>query len=122
MMVPGSNLLNMALGVIQPTLNVTYQEYQGKVTNEFGTNVVQYGPEVPLTGVSVQPMTKAQVKQTGLELNRSYVQIWTTTNVQGGYRGRENDLINWAGHKWQVMPDSDWLIQDGWTRIIAVKL
>lgn len=122
MMIPGSNLLNMALGVIQPTANVSYQEYQGKTTNEFGTTVAQYGPETLLTWVSVQPMTKAQAKQTGLELNKSYIQIWTTTNVQGGYRGRENDLISWAGYKWQVMPDSDWMIQDGWTRIIAVKL
>lgn len=122
MMVPGSNLLNMALGVIQPTANVTYQEYVGKGENEFGTTVPQYGPEKPLIGVSVQPMSKQQVKQTGLELNRSYIQIWSTTNVQGGYRGRENDIIVWAGYKWQVMPDSDWMIQDGWTRIVAVKL
>lgn len=122
MMIPGSNLLNMALGVIQPTLNVTHQEFMGKATNEFGTTVAQYSAEKPLVGVSVQPISKQQIKQTGLELNKSYIQIWSTTNVQGGYRGRENDLVLWAGHKWQVMPDSDWMIQDGWTRIIAVKL
>lgn len=122
MIVPGSNLLNMALGVIQPTANVTYQEYMGKAENEFGTTVVQYGPEKPILGASVQPMSKQQIKQTGLELNKSYIQIWTINSVQGGYRGRENDLIVWAGYKWQVMPDSDWMIQDGWTRIVAVKL
>lgn len=122
MMVPGSNLLNMALGVIQPTRGATVEGYLGEVENDFGGTEVSYKPAAPLVNVSIQPMSKQQTQQTGLALNKSYIQIWVNHQIQGAYRGRQNDIINWAGYRWEVQPDADWMIQDGWVRIIAVKL
>lgn len=122
MMVPGSNLLNMALGVIQPTRGATVKEYLGEVDNAFGGTEVSYRDPKPLVNVSIQPMTKQQVQVSGLAVNKTYIQIWVSQSVQGAYRGRQNDIVTWAGYDWEVQPDSDWLIQDGWVRIIAVKL
>lgn len=121
-MIPGSNLLQMALQVIAPTQNVAYREYLGEQDNEFGSTNVAYGSVTPLYGCSVQPVTKAQIQQTGLAVNKEYIYVWTSNNVEGAYRGRQNDLILWDGSNYEVMPEEDWVRQDGWKRITAVKL
>lgn len=122
MMVPGSNLLNIALSVIQPTSGVFVKKFQGDGENSFGGTVKTYTDPLPLNGVSVQPVTKEQIQQTGLALNKEYIYIWTRSDVESAYRGRQCDLINWNGEDYEVAPESDWIKQDGWKQVTAVKL
>lgn len=119
-MIPGSNLLRMALTVIAPTQNVAYRAYMGEHENSFGGTVPNYGTTTPLFGVSVQPITKEQIQQMGLAVNKRYVSVWTLTDVEAAWRGRQNDILLWSGSEWEVLPQEDWIIQDGWRVITAV--
>ena len=121
-MIPGNNLLRMALQVIAPTQGVAFQQYLGEQENDFGGTAVSYGPTTPLFNVSVQPVTKSQIQQMGLAVNKSYITVWCDSQIEGSYRGRQNDIILWDGAKWEVQPESDWIKQDGWEQILAVKL
>lgn len=121
MIVPGSNILNMALGVIQPTPGAFVEEYLGEKENEFGKLVVTYGERTPLRLCSIQPLPKAKAQINGLDVNKSYITIWAVGNVKAAYRGHQGDRVSWCGQTYEVLPDSDWLVQDGWTKILAVK-
>lgn len=121
-MIPGMNLLQTAMQVITPTSGVAVKAYLGEGENDFGSTVVQYADAVPLFNCSVQPVKKEQIQVLGLAVNKNYIGVWTTTNSEGAYRGRQNDIILWNGKSWEVMPEEDWMVQDGWTHILAVQL
>lgn len=122
MMVPGSNLLQLALGVIQPSTGVVLEVYLGERENNFGKTVVTYEPPIPWPFVSVQPVTKEQIQLNGLAVNKDYITIWATADINGAYRGKQNDKVTWNGHSWAIMPEQDWFKQDGWVQVLAVRL
>ena len=121
MFVPGSNLLSIALHAITPTGGAEVKRFLGESTNDFGSVIKTYSDPVPMVGCSVQPVTSATIQQLGLSLTKSYVNIWTQSNVQVGYDGRQGDLIVWDGAEWEVMSPTNWQVQDGWKQIIAVR-
>lgn len=121
-MIPGSNLLNMALSVIQPTSGAAYQAYVGEIENDMGTTVNTYGPTTPLFGASIQPLTMAQVQVNGLAIDKNYVTVWMQNVLEGAYRGRQCDRILWNNATWEVLPESNWMVQDGWKTVTAVML
>lgn len=122
MMIPGANLLQIALGVIQPTSGVTLEVYLKERDNDFGGTVVEYEPPIPWPMVSVQPVTKEQAQINGLAVNKDYITIWVTKDLTGAYRGKQNDRVTWSGHQWAIMPEQDWMFQDGWVQVLAVRL
>lgn len=120
MLVPGSNLLGIALHAINPTGGATYRAYDSEGENEFGTTIKLYKDPVPMLGCSIQPVSYTIVAQLGLDVNKRYVGIWTQHNVQGVYEGRQGDLVDWNGQSWEVTAEDSWIQQDGWKQIIAV--
>jgi hypothetical protein len=121
MLVPGSNLLGIALRAITPTGGAQVKRFVGESTNDFGSVIKTYTDPEPMLGCSVQPVTSATIQQLGLSLTKAYVNIWTQSNVQAGYDGKEGDIILWDGSEWEVLSPTNWQVQDGWKQIIAVR-
>lgn len=121
MLVPGSNLLGIALQAINPTGGVQFKKYLGESENDFGATIKTYSDPAPMLGCSVQPMPASMVQQLGLSLQKQYVNIWTQSNIQVAYEGQEGDIVIWDGAEWEVMSPTSWQVQDGWKQIIAVR-
>ena len=121
MLVPGSNILGIALSAINPTGGIQFKKYLGKTENDFGSTIKTYSDPAPMLGCSVQPMSAAMVQQLGLSLQKSYVNIWTQSSIEIAYDGNEGDIVIWDGAEWEVMSPTSWQVQDGWKQIIAVR-
>lgn len=121
MIVPGSNLLGIALTAISPTGGATYKQFLSETENDMGTTVKVYAEPVTLFGCSIQPVPYTIVSQLGLDVSKQYVGIWTQKDVQGVYEGRQGDLVNWNGADWEVTAEESWMQQDGWKQITAVR-
>ncbi len=121
MRVPGSNILNMALRAIQPTRGVTVRKYLGEGETSTGATVLQYADPVPVLNCSLQPLPTRDIQQLGLTVGKTYIKLIASANLHSAYRGGAGDRINWNGAEFTVLEPTNWFIQDGWTRIIAVK-
>lgn len=121
MLIPGSNLLGIALQAINPTSGATVRFFEGETENNFGTTVKAYSDPVPLFGCSIQPVPYTIIAQLGLDVNKNYVGIWTQKNIQGVYEGRQGDIVNWNGSDWEITAEESWMVQDGWKQITAVR-
>lgn len=121
MLVPGSNILNMALRAIQPTRGVTVRKYLGEGETSTGATVAQYSDPVPVSNCSLQPVPARDVQQLGLTVGRTYIKLISSADLHSAYRGGQGDKINWNGAEFTVLEPTSWIIQDGWTRVIAVK-
>ncbi len=121
MIVPGSNLLNMALRAIQPTRGVTVQKFLGEAENDYGKTVPTYADAIPLINCSVQAVPFRDIQQMGLTLGKTYVKVISNLSLHGAYRGGQGDRILWNGYAFTVLEATNWIVQDGWVRIIAVK-
>lgn len=121
MLVPGSNLLKLALTVIGSQL-VQYQSFVSKETNAAGIKVPTYAAVVPLKG-SFQPVARQYYNQMGLDFNKEYCNWYdpnATVNDLG--RDRKGDRIIFAGKVFEALSSSDWKAVDGWNGTIFVRI
>jgi len=121
MLVPGSNLLGIALGSINPTAGVQIKRFLGQQENDFGKTINAFSVPEPLYGTSVQPLSFRDIQQLGLTTGRQYVTVWIQTGAHSAYRGGAADLILWNSAAWEVLEPTSWKVQDGWTQLVAVK-
>lgn len=120
-MIPGRNNLALAMQLIAPQTGVLHR-YAGRVTNSAGQQVASYAPPVTITGGSIQPVPAARYEQLGLDRTRRYVQWWAPTSIFGAARLRAPDRFAWNGATYEVTQEDDWHAQDGWVRVVAVRL
>lgn len=121
MLVPGSNLLRQALRAIQPTRDVTVRKFLGEAENDFGTTVPTYEDPAPLLNCSVQAVPFRDIQQMGLALGKTYIKVISDLSMHGAYRGGQGDRVGWNGAEFTVLESTNWIVQDGWVRVIAVK-
>lgn len=121
MLVPGSNLLGIALHAINPTSGAQFKKFTGQGENDFGSTIKLYEDPADMLGCSIQPVSAATIQQLGLSLTQSYINIWTQSGIEVAYNGNQGDIIIWAGAEWEVMSPTNWQVQDGWKQIIAVR-
>lgn len=121
MIIPGSNLLNMALRAIQPTAGVTVRKYLGETETAAGATVAAYSDPVPVANCSVQPVPFRDIQQMGLAVGKTYIKLIAATDLHSAYRGGQGDRIRWNGVEFTVLEPGSWFVQDGWVRVIAVK-
>lgn len=127
-MIPGSNLLNMALDLIGAQPDVYWRQQTGRTLDEAGEWVPEYAPPLPVKG-SLQPLSSARYQQLGLDLARRYFTFFTSAPVQGVGRDRSGDLLDIAGRRYQVEAisntdggGSDWSEIDGWREVVVVDI
>lgn len=113
-MIPGINLLNVALGVIgsQPVVYFRDSGQRETLANGNLKTVFEEGKSI-LSG-SVQAMPKEKVIRQGLEESFDYVEWFVSQSVIGDERDYSGDEIKWNGKRWKVGSVEDWSEQDGW--------
>ena len=120
MLVPGSNLLSLALRVIAPQ-SLMHKAFVSRTENAAGDTVSTYAEPVAIQG-SMQAMNMATYQELGLNIAKNYSTLYTTTNVKPTSRDREGDLVTYGGKTWQCESDMHWQVQDGWCMLLCVEI
>lgn len=119
-MIPGSNLLNMALTVIRPQ-TIQFFAFTGRATNAIGLDEATYAAPVAVRG-SVQPVPRSQYQRMGLDYNKRYVNLYASTDIDDLARDTAGDQIEFNGRRYEIMGEDDWFPQDGWNGTLAVDI
>lgn len=120
MIVPGSNLLNMAFNLIaqQP---FDYYRYEGRTTNSIKQYVANYADPVAVTG-SVQPVARNLYQQLGLEWQKAYIIIYASRDILDVGRDDSGDQIEFENDRYNVLSIAPWFGIDGWAQALCVKV
>lgn len=119
-MIPGSNLLRMALGIISPQ-SVQWRAFISRTSNVAGDWESTFAAAVTITG-SMQPVKSSLYEQLGLDLTKNYQNLHTSADVRATTRDREGDLVMFGGKAWQCQSDRDWRMVDGWRVMLMIEV
>lgn len=119
-MIPGKNLLNMALSVISSD-DFIYRKFNGRTTNDIGVDVATYDQDVKLCG-SIQAVPRSVFTLMGLDWKRNYIMIYSSDDINGIARNSSGDRVIFAGNQYQVLSENDWRPIDGWAGILCVAV
>lgn len=121
MIVPGSNLLGLALTLIAPQ-GVEWSRATGRTENDLGQWVTTYDAPVALWG-SWQPLAAAKYTELGLDLAKRYFVFYVSASVASIERAQSPDVLVRDGRRHVVEDsDSDWLTIDGWRGVLCVDV
>ena len=118
--VPGCNLLNMALRVIQRQ-SITYYQFSGRTLNSVGQDVTTYAAPVTIFG-SWQPIPRNLNEEWGLDLQKDYFTFFSSNNILDVTRDVSGDQLVFMTKRYQVESDTDWYQLDGWKGIICCDI
>lgn len=121
MFVPGSNLLNMALRHIKPQSPTMWRKFLSKTKNAQGIDVPTYAAAVEIVA-SVQAVQRTLYNQLGLDRQKKYVTIYTTTPLTDVERDGMGDMIEYGGVTYLVQSLTKWADQDGWSQGICIEV
>lgn len=121
MIVPGSNLLGLALTVIGST-GAEWHRYIGREPNAVGQFVDTYAEPVALWG-SWQPVPKEKYTDQGLDLAKTYFAFYVSAAVESIEREQPGDILVVGGQRYKVESSGgDWYKIDGWRGILCVEI
>jgi hypothetical protein len=124
MMVPGSNILALALTVIGST-PVQYFQFLSDEPGPTGLSTATYAAPVTVLKGSVQPVDRARYTQYGLNYEKSYV-AWFVPNVAASSITRnpdnDGDVIEANGRRYQLMSGTNWFSIDKWLSLLGVDI
>ena len=118
--IPGQNLLNMALTVIQQQ-TVQYYQYSTRSLNAVGQDVTVYLHAVNIVG-SWQPVPKDLYQSYGLDLQKEYFTLYTSNNVLDINRDVSGDQVVFNNFRYQCQSDVEWFALDGWKAVLCVYI
>lgn len=113
MIVPGSNLLGMALNLIRPQ-TVDFYEDIGRIKSPDGEYVTQLANKLTIDRCSVQAVDRDKYHDLGLSASRSYFVWYVMRDVKGVERGKSGDVVEFQGRRYQISSDRPWFGMDGW--------
>lgn len=119
-MIPGANVLNMALSVIARQ-TITYYQYLGRTLNNVGQEVSSYAAGQVVTG-SFQPVPKNLYTTYGLDLQKSYFTFYVSSNLLDVHRDVAGDQIVFNNFRYQCESNNDWFAIDGWKGVLCVLI
>lgn len=121
-MIPGSNILEMALTVIGST-DVNYFAFLNRTTNTVGFDVTNYSIPILITSGSVQAVERKVYQNLGLDWAHQYINWFVPElDVTDIARDSSGDVIETLGRRYQLVGREDWLGIDGWKKIIAIDI
>lgn len=120
MMVPGSNLLSIALSVITPE-SIALSRATGRTQNAVGEWVTTYAAQVPIDG-SWQPIDQTKYEALGLDLSKKYFMFYTSEGIRAIDRMVAPDIAERKGRKYSTVSDVPWLDVDGWQSAMFVDI
>lgn len=119
-MIPGANILNMALQIIAKQ-TVQYYAFVSRALNAVGQDIATYAAVQNIVG-SWQPVPREVYVLYGLDLQKDYFTFYTSNNVLDVTRDVSGDQIAYRGRRYQVESNNDWYQLDGWKGILCVGL
>jgi hypothetical protein len=120
MTTPAANLLAIAMGPISRQ-TLQHRAFVSRITNVAGDYVSTFADPVDITG-SFQAVNRNTYQLLGLNLQKSYANLYTQADVQTLERDREGDIVVFQGVTWQAESSQDWRGVDGWRKILCVKV
>jgi hypothetical protein len=119
-MIPGSNLLSVALSVIS-SQSVQYFKFNGRTTNAIGLFDDTYDAPVTLQG-SWQFVPRNLYMQNGLDMQKIYANFYVSANIIDVQRDVAGDQFIYEGRRYQAESLTPWFTQDGWVSILCVDI
>lgn len=120
MLVPGSNLLNMAFSAIARQ-SFQYVAQSTDALNSIGLNAPTYAAPVSTTG-SVQAIPKRLYELYGLDLQKTYFNFFLEQTVIDVGRDVSGDQFIFQGNKYQCLSITPWFGIDGWVEVLTILL
>lgn len=120
MLVPGANLLNIALGAIGAQ-TVGYHAWQSRAPDAKGKFVDTFAERVEIPG-SLQPVSRERMQLLGLDASKSYAILYAAGRAQPVSRDRGADQFDYAGRLYAATGKTDWTAQDGWNGVLLVDV
>jgi hypothetical protein len=120
MLVPGSNLLNLAHRLIS-WQNITYFVNTGRTLNAAKQWVAQYGPGQPMQ-CSVQAINRSTYVAMGLDFNVLAVQVFAPLDLIDLQRDSSGDQFEYNGDRYKMANGQNWFEQDGWATCMAIRI
>ncbi|ENG2644832.1 hypothetical protein ABTQ74_002860 [Salmonella enterica subsp. enterica serovar Banana] len=116
-MIPGSNLLNLALGVIG-SQTLEYHAFTGRQTNAAGYDIAEYADPAPVVG-SFQPVPRAQYANLGLDYQKTYWNFYVSADLLDVARDVSGDQLVFNGKRYQCESITPWRSIDGWNAVLC---
>ncbi len=120
-MIPGNNILSVALSAIGSTA-VNYFQYSSRTTNAGGVMLTNYLAPQTITTGSVQAVSKTKYEALGLDFEKTYISWHVSMNAIDLKRDISGDVIEVLGRRWQLGGSNDWFGIDGWKSLTAVDI
>lgn len=119
-MMPGGNILGMALRVIKRQ-SFLYYKFKGRETNDIGLDVAAYHPPIPLTG-SIQPVPRHLYQNLGLEFQRNYWNFFLERATLDIERDVSGDQMEYDRKRFNCISRTPWASVDGWDQVLCVQV
>lgn len=121
-MIPGIDILSVALSLIG-SQQVLFFKATGRTKNAAGLFDPQFAVGVLVAKGSVQAVARSKYQILGLELSKKYV-TWFVPQVDVASleRGTSGDQFEYNGERFQAESVTDWMGQDGWLEVLAIKI
>ena len=119
-MIPGSNLLQMALRVIAPQ-SLKYYAFVSRSENEVGILESKYSLPTIVNG-SFQAVPRSVYSFMGLDFSKQYFMFYASADINNLTRGSAGDKLEFKGKFFEVMSETAWHAIDGWNGIMCVLL
>jgi len=119
-MVPGSDLLSIALTTINPQV-IKYRKFAGRTLNVNRDYVDQMGEPFDML-CSVQRVQTSKYAELGLDLQKSYVKVFASHDLIDIGRDTSGDDFTWGGRRFKLTSNGNWFLMDGWATCIAVDV
>jgi hypothetical protein len=118
--VPGSNLLNTAMGVIAKQ-TVVWHQFIERTVDDYGIDVSKYAAAKTIRG-SWQPVPRRLYQTLGLDFNKIYVTFYASKDILDVQRDVAGDQVTFCGMRYQVLQANDWNDVDGWTAVLLIQV
>lgn len=120
MTVPGSNLLNQALSIIQRQ-TVDYYQNTGRSTNSIGMQVPAFAAAISVTG-SFQAVPRNKYEMYGLDFQKNYFNFYVSRAVIDLQRDVSGDQLAFQSKRYQCVSKTAWEGIDGWDAVLCVEI
>ena len=119
-MIPGMNLLNVALTVLTPQ-TLFYFKFLSMVDNSTGNSIPNYANPVLIPG-SFQPVPRRLYQQYGLNFQKDYFTFYTSTEIFDVARDVAGDQLIFENKQYQCLSNNDWFALDGWDGVLCIRV
>lgn len=111
-MIPGVNLLSLALQVITPQ-QIVLHKWVSRSQNSLGRWVNVYAPGIPVEG-SWQPTDTKRYAELGFDVKKDYFTFYTSEPIRSIDRDTGVDVCYRDGRKYETAGETNWQTLDGW--------